>query len=68
MADKITTWQIDPNHSTVELAVKHMMFTTVRGRFKDVKGTIQANESNPDQVERGGGDRSGEHRHGTCRP
>jgi len=42
-----TAWEIDPNHSTVEFAVKHMMFTTVRGRFKDVKGTILADESNP---------------------
>ena len=42
-----TTWKIDPNHSTVELAVKHMMFTTVRGRFKDVKGTIEVDEQNP---------------------
>jgi polyisoprenoid-binding protein YceI len=45
----ITTWQIDPNHSSVEFAVKHMMFTTVRGRFKDVKGTITADEDNPDR-------------------
>src|SRR3954462_6863597 len=42
-----TTWQIDPAHSTIEFAVKHMMFTTVRGRFKDVKGTIHADEANP---------------------
>ncbi|MBV8517504.1 MAG: YceI family protein [Acidobacteria bacterium] len=47
MADT-TTWQIDPAHSSVEFAVKHMMFTTVRGRFKDVKGTIEVDESNPD--------------------
>ena len=44
-----TTWQIDPNHSAVEFAVKHMMFTTVRGRFKDVKGTIEVDEQNPDR-------------------
>jgi len=44
-----TTWNIDPTHSAVELAVKHMMFTTVRGRFKDVKGTIQLDEQNPAQ-------------------
>jgi polyisoprenoid-binding protein YceI len=44
-----TTWQIDPAHTTVEFAVKHMMFTTVRGRFKDVKGTIEADEQNPDR-------------------
>jgi polyisoprenoid-binding protein YceI len=47
MAD--TTWQIDPAHSAVEFAVKHMMFTTVRGRFKDVKGTIEVDEQNPDR-------------------
>ena len=44
-----TTWQIDPTHSAVEFAVKHMMFTTVRGRFKDVKGTIEVDEQNPDR-------------------
>jgi polyisoprenoid-binding protein YceI len=44
-----TTWQIDPAHSSVEFAVKHMMFTTVRGRFKDVKGTIEVDEQNPDR-------------------
>lgn len=43
-----TTWTIDPAHSSIELAVKHMMFTTVRGRFKDVKGTIVVDEQNPD--------------------
>ena len=43
-----TTWQIDPAHTAVEFAVKHMMFTTVRGRFKDLKGTIEVDESNPD--------------------
>jgi polyisoprenoid-binding protein YceI len=42
-----TAWQIDASHSSVEFAVKHMMFTTVRGRFKDVKGTITVDESDP---------------------
>jgi polyisoprenoid-binding protein YceI len=46
-ATKTTTWQIDASHSAVELAVKHMMFTTVRGRFKGVKGTIEVDEENP---------------------
>ncbi|HVG23433.1 MAG TPA: YceI family protein [Thermoanaerobaculia bacterium] len=45
-----TTWTIDPAHSSVELAVKHMMFTTVRGRFKDFKGTIVVDEQNPDNA------------------
>jgi polyisoprenoid-binding protein YceI len=42
-----TTWQIDAAHTGVELAVKHMMFTTVRGRFKDVKGTVEVDEQDP---------------------
>jgi polyisoprenoid-binding protein YceI len=44
-----TTWQIDPAHSAIEFAVKHMMFTTVRGRFKSFTGTIEADEQNPDR-------------------
>ena len=48
MAD-ITTWEIDPAHTAVEFAVKHMMFTTVRGRFKDVKGSIEVDEKNPNR-------------------
>jgi polyisoprenoid-binding protein YceI len=39
-----TTWTIDPAHSVVELAVKHMMFSTVKGRFANVAGTIVLNE------------------------
>ncbi len=46
MADT-TTWTIDPAHSSIEFAVKHMMFTTVRGRFKDVKGTVVVDEQSP---------------------
>jgi polyisoprenoid-binding protein YceI len=45
----MTTWQIDPAHTTVEFSVKHMMFTTVRGRFTDVKGTINADDLKPDR-------------------
>ena len=42
-----TRWQIDPAHSTVELAAKHMMFTTVKGRFTGVKGTVTFDEADP---------------------
>lgn len=44
-----TVWQIDPAHTTVEFAVKHMMFTTVRGRFKALSGTIRIDEPHPDR-------------------
>jgi polyisoprenoid-binding protein YceI len=40
-----TTWAIDPAHSVVELAVKHMMFSTVKGRFTNVAGTIVFDET-----------------------
>lgn len=42
------TWQLDPTHSSVEFAVKHMMMTTVRGRFKDVQATLRGDRDNPE--------------------
>lgn len=35
-----TTWKIDPSHSHIEFAVKHLMISTVKGRFSDVEGEI----------------------------
>lgn len=35
-----TTWQIDPSHSHVEFAVRHLMISTVKGRFSDVQGVV----------------------------
>jgi polyisoprenoid-binding protein YceI len=46
---KLTAWQIDASHSSVEFSIKHMMFTTVRGRFKKLSGTIFVDEANADQ-------------------
>jgi polyisoprenoid-binding protein YceI len=43
-ASAVSTWTIDPAHSVVELAVKHMMFSTVKGRFQNVAGTISLDE------------------------
>jgi polyisoprenoid-binding protein YceI len=45
-ATGVTTWKIDPAHTQVEFAVKHMMITTVKGRFADVTGEIQLDEGN----------------------
>jgi polyisoprenoid-binding protein YceI len=36
-----TTWQIDPNHSSAQFAVRHLGLSTVRGAFTKVNGTIQ---------------------------
>lgn len=42
-----TTWQIDPAHTDVGFAVKHMMISTVKGRFADVSGTVIIDEADP---------------------
>lgn len=34
------TYSIDATHSNVEFAVRHMMISTVKGRFGDVQGTV----------------------------
>ncbi len=44
------TWQLDPTHSSVEFAVKHMMMTTVRGRFKEIAATLHGDRDHPDQA------------------
>ncbi len=43
-----TAWKLDPTHSSVEFSVKHMMMTTVRGRFKNVTATLTADEEHPE--------------------
>jgi polyisoprenoid-binding protein YceI len=40
-------WQIDLAHSEVTFSVKHMMISTVRGKFSRFSGTVDANEQNP---------------------
>lgn len=37
------TWEIDPDHSTAEFSVRHLMISTVRGRFGKFSGTIVGN-------------------------
>jgi polyisoprenoid-binding protein YceI len=45
VAESRTTWTIDPSHTTVEFVAKHMMITTVKGRFAELAGTIVADEA-----------------------
>jgi polyisoprenoid-binding protein YceI len=42
-----TTWKIDPAHTSVEFSVKHMMITTVKGRFTEVDGIVTVDEADP---------------------
>ena len=44
-----TTWTVDASHSNVEFSVKHLMISSVKGHFGDVKGTVTYNEANPAQ-------------------
>ncbi len=38
------TWTIDPGHTSVEFVGRHLMLSTVRGRFRDVSGTVHIDE------------------------
>ena len=40
-------WQIDPRLAHVKFSSKHMMFTTIKGQFKSVRGTIILDEADP---------------------
>ncbi|HET8621981.1 MAG TPA: YceI family protein [Gemmatimonadales bacterium] len=42
-----TIWNIDAAHSLVEFSAKHMMITTVKGRFAALTGAITADEHYP---------------------
>jgi polyisoprenoid-binding protein YceI len=44
-----TTWKLDAAHSQVEFSVKHMMFTTVRGRFASLEGKITRDAEAPER-------------------
>jgi len=46
-----TVWKIDPAHSLIEFAVRHLMITTVKGRFGGVEGTVRLDEANPAAVD-----------------
>jgi polyisoprenoid-binding protein YceI len=39
-----STWQIDPNHSAAQFAVRHLAISTVRGAFTKVNGTVQLDD------------------------
>jgi polyisoprenoid-binding protein YceI len=43
----LTDWTIDAAHTDVLFSAKHMMVTTVRGKFNDVDGTLSLDETDP---------------------
>lgn len=40
-------WNIDASHTHIEFAVKHLMISTVKGRFADVEGHLVIVDGNP---------------------
>ena len=45
----MSTWTLDPAHSQIEFAVKHMMVTTVRGQFRKFEVEIDFDEAHPER-------------------
>jgi polyisoprenoid-binding protein YceI len=41
------SWKIDNAHSEINFSVRHMMISTVRGRFEKFTGTVDFNEKEP---------------------
>ena len=44
----MSNWNLDPAHSEIELAVRHMMVTTVRGQFHKFAVTTNFDEAHPE--------------------
>ena len=47
-----TTWKIDPAHTDVAFSAKHMMVTTVRGKFDRRRRRARARRGQPDGRQR----------------
>ncbi len=47
-ASGTTTYAIDPAHTALQFAVRHLMISTVRGTFRKVQGTVQTDDHHPD--------------------
>jgi polyisoprenoid-binding protein YceI len=43
------SWQLDKAHSSINFSVRHMMISTVRGRFEAFDGAFEVNETDPTQ-------------------
>ena len=41
----VTTWKLDPAHSSAEFKVKHMMISNVKGSFSGLSGALQLDEA-----------------------
>ena len=44
----MTSWSFDPTHTHIEFSTKHMMVTTVKGRFGTFSGNVEIDEQHPE--------------------
>ncbi len=44
-ATAVSTWNIDPVHSTAQFKVKHMMISNVKGEFTAITGKLELSET-----------------------
>ena len=47
LAQTTPTWEIDPAHSSIQFGVRHLMITTVRGKFPKFTATVVGDEKEP---------------------
>jgi polyisoprenoid-binding protein YceI len=47
----VTTWTIDPAHSSILFVARHMVVARVHGRFERITGTLKVNPELPAQGE-----------------
>jgi len=47
VTERVRSWKIDPAHTQVEFGVRHLMISTVKGRFPGVTGTIRLDSDEP---------------------
>jgi len=47
----LSTWSIDPTHSSVHFKVRHMMISNVRGEFRTVRGGLKLDDADITQSE-----------------
>jgi polyisoprenoid-binding protein YceI len=46
----VGTWKLDPTHSSVSFAVKHMVVATFRGRFENIDATLTVGDDGAGQL------------------
>lgn len=42
---QVTSWKVDPAHSTAEFKIRHMMISNVKGHFSGITGSLMLNEA-----------------------